>query len=153
VNVILEKLSTSAGSDNNYFKWPEFKTAREVVKILMVMSNWHLSVIRSGTFDKKVYFTKPAAAQKKLSDDKESRTEDLKHCKEQKIPLPSLVRFTDFFFRGPGNQRLQHRCSHVWEICSDFQKSNVLSQVRALLHCKLNSVVPARNIVTKWKTT
>jgi hypothetical protein len=61
-----------------------------------------LSVIRRGTFDKKVYFTKPAAAQKKLSDDRESRTEDLKHCKERNIPLPNLVKFTDFFLPGPG---------------------------------------------------
>ena len=93
MKVILEKLGISAGSDHNYLKWPEHKTAR----ILMVTSNWHLSVIRRGSFDKKVYFTKPATAEKKLSDDRESRTEDLKHCKEQKIPLPILVRFIDFF--------------------------------------------------------
>jgi len=47
--------------------------------------------------------TELAAAQKKLSDARESRTEDLKHCKEQNIPLSNLVKFTDsFFLPGPG---------------------------------------------------
>jgi len=28
--------------------------------------------------------------------------EDIKHCKEQNIPLPNVVKFTDFFLPGPG---------------------------------------------------
>jgi len=164
VKVILEKHSTSAGSENNYLKWPILKTAWEVVKIVMAMSNWHLSFIRRGTFDKKVYFTEPATSQKKLSDDGESTTQDLKHCEERTFLFPISWNLPMFFTQSreiywcfsslvQENQRLQHICSQVWEICTDFQKSNVLNQVRTLLHCKLNFSITCKEFYDKMKDT